>query len=275
MPSLWDVDDSFPQEHALKVATGFLDVGEHQIKGLITPASGSAPNATWIRVTGSATRLPAELKKLRQLKALTLRFEPHGDESLELEDALSSLEELEFLGIHEARISALPKSLASLPNLRAVELLGATVSDSALWDVFAEMPKLEHVSLRETRWSGPLPESVDGLACMKSLEIAAGVQRLPKSIRNVSQLEKLVLVGTYTQLPSDLRELKMLRKLELRGAFTQLPPDLAELKKLESFQLQSGKARVEMKTGSPGVHLDPDDLEWMLKTFEEELTKHA
>jgi hypothetical protein len=268
MPELWSVDDSFPGQYASRISPDLLDV---DVGELARTLAGGDAKATWIRLNGKASRLPETLGKLTWLRALTLRVEPLGQENLDLGDVLAALGKLEFLEINSTRITALPRSLASLPSLRAIEFLGATVSDPKLFDSLAEIPGLEHIALtHDTRWSGPLPASICELKALRSLEIGAGAQALPASLGALGQLEKLVLVGSFSQLPADLAKLGKLRKLELRGDFTRSPAGLAKLDRLESLQLQSGQARVEIQTDSPGKRLDPDDLEWASETFDQE-----
>jgi Leucine-rich repeat (LRR) protein len=165
----------------------------------------------------------------------------------QIPDSICEHAEAHTLLVSNNRLTALPRCLARLTNLRTLD---------AGHNQIAEVPELPEITdflyLHDNRIASmsfrnlgrlkylnigdnPLAPLTDDLATMQSLEElrleSSGLTSLPEAIGTLGRLTELALRGNkLTSLPASMRNLKCLTHLDLRGnGFISLPEWLAEM----------------------------------------------
>jgi Leucine-rich repeat (LRR) protein len=225
------------------------------------------PNLEHLRVTNCKLRtLPA----LGALKVL----EVYGNAFESVPDAILRAATLEELDLGSNPLTSVPRSWASLPRLRKLELAGAITeigdgldaieeldlggtkverlnastlaslrvlrAPTTLREIDALPAKLESLGLYETKITS-LPDVRAAKTSLKvlMLQYARGLAELPEWLGELEALEELTLDATaITRLPESMQKLRKLRTLGLRGTKVFPVPDwFAKLKALEELSV--------------------------------------
>lgn len=96
-----------------------------------------------------------------------------------------------------------------------------------------EFTNLKKIDIARTEIRS-IPESIDRLTALKTLNLPTSVKRVPSSLYNLENLESLSLFYTeYQALPEAIGNLKKLKSLHLPRQLREIPSSLYELENLE------------------------------------------
>lgn len=181
---------------------------------------GQVPDWVWentelrtlILADNGLTEISPRIGTLKKLRMLDLGH----NRITHMPDELGNLDSLiEFLYLHDNKLSALPSSLSKLTKLRYLN-----ISENA-FDM--------------------LPECVCSMSGLIELRASDNsLASLPPSIERLSRLRELHLRNNkLTTLPENIGNMQALRQIDLRGnPLAQLPGILADLPRLEKLDLR-------------------------------------
>jgi len=189
---------------------------------------------------GGDRKLPADIKKLENLRSLTIRGAGLGA----LCEELAELSSLESLSIdNTSSVLDLGPGLARLPSLRTLELYRVGLT------TFVPLPStLESLSL-EANDRLDLESWFEGLAghpSLRELNLSqAAPVTIPSSLGKLSQLRRIALAQNgYAYIPAPVFSLGSLESLRLPvNALTELPPQIGELKKLTELVVNANRIK--------------------------------
>ncbi|CAI5465953.1 unnamed protein product [Closterium sp. Yama58-4] len=184
------------------------------------------------------TILLPDLPTLPNLKKLTLNLvNVEGGKSLT--SALPRLQHLELVLAEDTEQLAFP--LASLPQLRILEISRAGNIEKLPGSIGADLKQLRHLQIENAPELNELPELISQLRHLTSLDVhAPKLASLPTSIGALSRLKELAIFDctALESLPASFTQLACLNKLNLGNTgIRSLPGNFAQLTRLKSLDL--------------------------------------
>lgn len=162
-----------------------------------------------------AFEIPKNIKKLINLKRLTLSGTLGAKWSIKNIEPISSLEKLEYLDISRNRISDLTP-ISELVNLEALFLSGNDISD------FSPLSNL--TNLKELHFSSNQIEKIDCISNFSNLKVLRFASNKVKDLTplsNLSMLERVVFAGNMVEDLSPLSDLEHLVELDFSHNFVK------------------------------------------------------
>ncbi|KAJ0733440.1 putative non-specific serine/threonine protein kinase [Helianthus annuus] len=208
----------------------------HEIAGLKQLRSLDLSNS------GFTGQIPNEISRLIQLSSLDLSGNPLRLQSPGLEYLLKNMTRLEYLHLSEVDLSSsVPRFLANFSSLRSIILTDCQLQDEFPSAIF-HLPKLKHLNLANNlKLTGFLPEFHNNtLLEFLTLRNTGFSGVIPESIGNLNLLYFLLFgqCNFSGRIPASLRNLTQLTHLSLyENEFTGHVPSLASLSKLTVLAL--------------------------------------
>ena len=208
-----------------------LDLSSNAFAGPIPAELGQLANLKVFKRTGFPGPLPPELGQLSQLDTLWLHAVRSGSIPPEW-GGMTSLRVLYLTGIHEQYVEE-----------------GAPRLGDRIPTTLGNLTKLEHLTLANADWEGPLPASLGQLEKLKGLWIyteGSGSYlsgRLPPEWSGMKSLERLAIRWQELEgpLPEEWAFMQKLEYLDLRDNFIEGPlPELwGQFKALKELNLDN------------------------------------
>lgn len=202
------------------------------------------------------TYLPQSIKRLRNLKELTLELSDDFDNLPKTITALTKLERLFILSgknielpesidnltalkhLYIVGLSYIPKSIGGLPSLTNLDIQYSPLLQSIPDSLFTSI-NLAYLSLDGCSLTA-LPHSLGNLSNLIQLNISkTPLASIPDSIGNLKHLEELsIYKSQITTLPVSIGNLKSLVTLDLeRNCINELPNTISNLKNVQILNL--------------------------------------
>ena len=153
---------------------------------------------------------------------------------------LGNLARLEYLDLHNTRLTAIPPELGNLASLELLYLNNARHLTGPIPPELGNLASLERLYLNNTGLTGPIPPELGNLASLEWLYLNnTGLTAIPPELGNLASLERLYLNNTgLTAIPPELGNLASLELLYLHNTgLTAIPPELGNLASLETLSL--------------------------------------
>ena len=163
----------------------------------------------------SVTKLPPEIKELKNLKVLNL-LKAYLLKTIPPE--IGELENLVQFRLDLTGVVHLPKEIGKLKNLQSLSLGAGPLS--GIPDEIGNLTNLEYLDLHSTNVK-TLPDSICNLTHIKELDISyLELTALPENLGNLTQLESLNLFSNnLKELPKSMSNLKNLKWMNIYDNF--------------------------------------------------------
>ena len=173
-----------------------------------------------------------ELRKLRMLNLKNSDASHYRDARISaLPESLCTLPMLEHLNLYGLnRLRQLPKDFSGLDNLKYLDIILTGISELKL------TPR-QWGNLETLRMQGPLPDFRQCTSLKRlDLYMGRGFVRLPH-ISSLNKLESLTIYGQFLATADFPTSLPALRSITLHCNMTSLPRDVAKLNSLEEITI--------------------------------------
>jgi Leucine-rich repeat (LRR) protein len=161
----------------------------------------------------------------------------------ELPKSIASLTQLKWLFLSDNQLTELPEAIASLTQLRLLDLCANQLTQ--LPEALASLTYLQSLNLSRNQLT-ELPEAIASLTQLQRLHLYNNqLRELPEAIASLTQLQLLYLSNNQlTELPEAIASLTQLQLLHLyNNQLTELPEAIASLTQLKWLHLYNNQLR--------------------------------
>jgi internalin A len=202
------------------------------------------------------TELPAAISKLTQLETLILgkvtqgiweevdgKFVPPAitNQLTTLPQGLASLENLRSLDLSGNPLTVIPESVLELQKLAFLTLVRVNLSE--IPDSIAQLSNLTSLNLSNNQIS-KIPDSIAQLSNLTTLNLSRNhLSEIPDSIAQLSNLTTLSLSNNQlSEIPDSIAQLSNLTTLSLAGnQLSEIPDSIAQLSNLTTLSLSNNQ----------------------------------